>query len=110
MASTLTADEKRALANEAEKSLDHWVVKEVMAEYAGNMGFRLDGGLPAYGLRKVCGAVAVAARCHALGIDPDAMVATEDETAEAVGRLLRGVAEDGVPIMVVVDQEEGTGS
>lgn len=59
---------------------------------------------------KVCGAVAVAARCHALGIDPDAMVATEDETAEAVGRLLRGVAEDGVPIMVVVDQEEGTGS
>ena len=57
-------------ANEAERVLEHELVKDVMEEFAGNMKFSLSG-LPAYGLAKVVCYAAQVARAQALGIDPD---------------------------------------
>lgn len=94
-------DEKRAFANEAEKALAHPLVKGVMEEFADNMGFELKG-LPRYGLAKVAHYAASIARAQALGIDPEDLRSTPQETTEHQMRLAEKAIEAGVPTTIIV--------
>lgn len=96
----MTSEEKRAFANEAERVLDHPLVREVMQEFALNMGFTLDG-FPRYGLSKVAKYAATVARAQALGIDPDALRCTPSEANAEILRKAEIVAAAGKPVIVV---------
>ncbi len=103
----MNAIEKQAFADEAEKALDHALVRSVIREFADNMGFELEG-LPKYGIMKVAMYVATVARAQALGIDPDELRQTPQEaTAATIDRMLT-MMQAGVPIVVVdaVDEQE----
>ena len=100
MKTKLTGDEKNDLASAAYASIQHPVVRGAMEEFALNMRFELRG-LPEYGLEKVTQYAAIAARCEALGIDPDAMRMDDDEVAEHRAKLARAFLDDGKPVVVV---------
>jgi hypothetical protein len=90
------SDWKNVHANAAGKALDHDLVKDVIAEYAENMGFDPENGLPAYGVRKVAMYAAQVARAQALGFDPNLLRMTDEETnsdllALAAEAVLRGL-------------------
>jgi hypothetical protein len=68
----LTEAEKRVYATASDVAIEHPLVQDVMEEFAGNMGFKLEG-LPAYGLAKVAAYAAQVARAQALDVDPDAL-------------------------------------
>lgn len=99
------ADWKAHHANESEKALDHDLVKGVMEEFAGNMGFKLEG-LPAYGLTKVAMYAAQVARAQALGFDPELLRLTAEEAGEQQLRLAMIAAESGKPVYLI-ELEEG---
>lgn len=82
----MTNEEKYAHLGGAAAALEHEMVREVMQEYAGNMGFKLEG-LPAYGLRKVARYAATIAWCAAKGIDINELRATPEEYNEHALRL-----------------------
>jgi hypothetical protein len=96
---------KQHHANEAEKALRHPLVQSVMEEFAGNMGFRLEG-LPAYGMAKVASAAAQVARAQALGFDPVLLRLSSSEADEEVLRLARIAAERGVPVWTLPEPVE----
>jgi hypothetical protein len=84
-------------ANESGKALDHDLVREVMDEYAKNMGFELEG-LPRYGLMKVAMYAAQAARAQALGFDPDLLRMSDGEADEQMLQLAEAAALAGKPV------------
>ena len=100
----MTSDEKQAFANEAEKALDHPLVRDVIEEFADNMGFALEG-LPFYGIMKVAMYTATVARAQALGIDPDELRHTPEEADAAMLRKMHAAVDAGVPTMVVVTDD-----
>ena len=75
------SDWKLQHANEAEKALEHDLVKYVMEELLDNLG--LTGqALPAYGVRKVAIYAAQVARAQALGFDPELLRLSNEEVNE----------------------------
>lgn len=98
---------KHRHANESEKAVAHRLVQEVIAEFADNMGFALEG-LPRYGMHKVALYAAQVARAQALGFDPELLTLTDEEGLEAQLRLAEMAVEQGVPTtIVVVPEQEG---
>lgn len=89
-------------ADEAGKALDTRLVQEVMEEFAGNMGFKLDG-LPKYGLMKVAMYAAQVARAQALGFDPELLVMSDEEADQAGLALARSAVAAGKPTWVIRD-------
>ncbi len=93
-------DWKAVHANAANEALEHELVRQVMEEYAGNMGFKLDG-LPRYGLMKVASYAAQVARAQAFGFDPD-LLRPSDDLADRRGlALARKAVAMGKPVWVV---------
>ena len=97
----MTSDEKQAFANEAERALAHPLVRDVIEEFADNMGFDLEG-LPKYGMMKVAMYAATVARAQALGIDPNDLRHTPEEGDAAMARKMRAAVDAGVPTVAVV--------
>lgn len=84
----------------ADEALAHPLVVRVMDEFAGNMGFKLEG-LPAYGLAKVAHYAAMVGTALALRIDPNALRTTPVEDREEAERLLRKLHASGIPTHVM---------
>lgn len=96
----MTSNEKQAFANEAEKALDHALVKDVIEEQLGNLG-RTDDGLARYGLTKIAMYTASVARAQALGIDPDDLRHTPEEANASLLRTARAFVAAGKPALRV---------
>lgn len=94
--------ERKAIQADAGEAVEHPYVARVMAEFAMNMGFRLDG-LPEYGMKKVAAYAAIVGACIARGVDPKVLESTpESGLAEAIA-LVEALA--GKPVFVVVGDE-----
>lgn len=100
-----SGDWKNELANEASKALEHELVREVMQEFADNMGFKLEG-LPRYGLMKVASYTAQVARAQAVGIDPDELRYSDAEANAATQKQARLFVAAGKPVISV--EPDGT--
>jgi hypothetical protein len=81
-------------------ALDHELVRGVMAEFADNMGFKLEG-LPGYGMLKVAVYVAQVARAQALGFDPDLLRVSDEEAEAEQLALARAAVAAGKPTWVI---------
>lgn len=100
---SMTGDEKQAFANEAEKALEHPLVEEVIDELLFNLRLRgQQSSLPRYGIKKVAMYVATVARAQALGIDPDTLRMTNDESDEVQMRLVEAALGAGKPVIAVI--------
>jgi UDP-N-acetylmuramyl tripeptide synthase len=96
----MDTDEKQAFVNEAEQAYKHPLVKSVVQELLFNL--RAEGdALVSYGIHKVANAVAIVARCQALGIDPEELRMTDEEIATHMERMAQIALEAGKLIMVV---------
>lgn len=82
------------------RALQHPLVRDVMDEYADNMGFD-QKGLPWYGLSKVARYVAAVARAEALGFDPDLLRLSRDEANSAQMTLAAELVLRGVPTFIM---------
>jgi hypothetical protein len=104
------SDWKQDFANDAEKALDHAIVKETVDEYVDNMkhnyGVDLSKGLPYVGLSKVRMAVALVARAQALGMDPDLLRLSNDEANADIIAMARRFHEAGKPVFIVEVDEK----
>lgn len=93
---------KNTHANESYEAVKHPLVQRVIAEFAENMNFPLEG-LPRYGLEKIAMYAAQVARAQCLGFDPDLLRLTPDEynalAMERAAELVYG----GVPTFVIPD-------
>ncbi len=94
-------DWKNEHANAASHAWNHPMVTEVIKEYAANMGFDPDKGLPAYGALKIAMYAAQVARAQALGFDPELLRLTEDEANRAQMERAAAMVFAGVPTIVV---------
>jgi hypothetical protein len=92
---------KTAHANLSEEALHHPLVQDALREFAGNMGFDPDRGLPAYGLIKVAATAAQVARAQALGFAPDLLRLTPDESNRLLMERAAALVLAGVPVHVV---------
>lgn len=93
---------KKVHANEAEKALEHPLVKDVIAEFMDNVGIP-DEGLPHYGIRYV----ASVARAETLGFDPDLLRLTPEEAMSNQLRLAAEAALRGVPVRLIERDVDG---
>lgn len=98
-------------ANDAERALEHEMVKGVIDEFADNLRHNPDvaaggfySGLFCYGFRKCMSYVAQVARAQALGFDPDTLRMTPGEVTEAQINLARMAVEAGKPVHVIEDE------
>lgn len=91
---------KQHHADQSERVFDVQMMQDVMAEFAENMGFTLDG-LPKYGLMKVAGYAAQIARAQTLGIDPELLRMTPAETTSHQLWLAATAAFKGVPTYLI---------
>ena len=92
--------EKQALANEAEKALDHPLVKDAIEEALFNHKGK-EGDLLWYSFAKVAMYTASVARAQALGIDPDELRMTHEEVTSSMLRTARSFVEKGKPVLRV---------
>lgn len=96
--------EKRAHSVEAERALEHPLVRDVIAEQMANL--RLDGSaLERYALEKIAHYSATVGRAMALGIDPDELRLTAGEARSEAWRIASELVLRGMQT-VVVDEEE----
>jgi hypothetical protein len=93
------SDWKQQHANEAEKALDHALVKNVIEEQMQNLG--TDNALVRYGLTKIAMYAASVARAQALGIDPDELRHTPEEARASLQARARAAVGAGVPTLLV---------
>jgi hypothetical protein len=100
----MTPDEKQEFANEAEKALDHPLVQEVIEELFFNLNIN-NAGLPRMGIMKVGMYVATVARAHALGIDPDELRMTDEESDDFQLSLIQAMIGAGKPVVVITTGE-----
>ena len=99
-------DWRDRLVAEADKALEHQLVRDVMAELRENLGVS-DTGLPAYGIAKVAHYAAVVARAQAFGFDPDLLRLSNEEATSEQMRLAAELVLKGVPVhMIEVDGDE----
>ncbi len=101
----MTTDWKQDFANEAEQAVLHDLSQETIDELLVNL--KLDrNGLPYYGILKVCNIVAQVARAQALGIDPETLRMTSEESVAAFRNRMAVFVNAGLPVVgVVVDSE-----
>lgn len=99
------SDWKNHHRKEAEKVLESSLVTEVMEEFAGNMGFKLEG-LPGYGMKKIVSYVAQVARAQALGFDPNLLRLSDEEADEQILRVAKIASERGIPVWAIIEGEE----
>jgi len=97
---------RKAIANDAEASLDARLLTEAVEEFVDNMkrnyGIDLSQGLPNYGLMKCLAIASIVSRAAALGIDPEVLAFSRIDDlmrldSEAFGRILKA-AEKGEQI------------
>lgn len=98
-------DWRDKFVKDADEALAHPLVADVMREFADNMGFDPDKGLPSYGMHKVAHYVAIVTRAQALGIDPDLLRLTPTEANSEILRLAAEAALSGIPV-TTIDSEE----
>lgn len=91
-------DWKQQHANDAEKALDHDLVKDVIAEQMRNLG--TDSKLVEYGLHKIAMYTASVARAQALGFDPDLLRMSAEEANAAQLELAKAAVASGKPVWV----------
>jgi len=92
------SDWKQQHADAADAVFDAAMVRDVMEEFAANMGFQLDG-LPGYGLHKVVSYAAQVARAQALGFDPELLRLSDDEADAATLAVARAMVAAGKPVL-----------
>lgn len=100
----MSTDWREKFVKDADRALTHQLVDDVMREFADNMGFDPDKGLPSYGLHKVAHYVAIVTRAQALGIDPDLLRLTPTEANSEMLRLAAEAALSGIPVTVIKDE------
>ncbi len=101
----MTTDWKQDVANEAEQAVLHDLSQETIDELLDNLGTDRNG-LPYYGILKVCGIVAQVARAQAIGIDPDTLRMTDEESGAALRNRMQAFMDAGLPVVgVAVDSE-----
>ncbi len=93
------SDWKRVHADEAEKALEHELVKDVIDEQMFNLGTNDDW--VRYGFMKVAHYAASVARAQALGIDPDLLRLSPEEANSEVLRLAAEAVVDGIPTHLI---------
>lgn len=96
----MNTKEKDAFADEAFKALDHPLVESVVDELCFNLRVE-NKGLPRFGIRKVAHYAAIVARAHALGIDPEVLRMTDEESDEVMLDLVKAATEAGKPAIVL---------
>ena len=98
----MTSDEKQAFANEAEKALSHKLIEDVVDEALLNHNGNSERtGLLYYSLMKVAMYTATVARAQALGIDPDELRSTREESTKGMLRQARAFVAAGKPVLRV---------
>ncbi len=101
----MTTDWKQDFANEAEQAVLHDMTDRVIGELLDNLQTDRNG-LPYYGILKVCNIVAQVARAQALGIDPETLRMTSEESVAALQNRLQVFVDAGLPVVgVVVDSD-----
>ena len=91
------SDWKQAHANAADRTIEHPLMRAVMAELRANLGVS-DNSLPAYGIAKVAHYAAQVARAQALGFDPDLLRMSADEAHSEQLRLAAEATVLGIPV------------
>ena len=94
------SDWKNAHANEANRAIEHELVEDVIAELLDNLGIA-DGGLPAYGIRKVARYAAMVARAQALGFDPNLLRLSNSEATSEQLRIAAEAVRLGIPTHMI---------
>lgn len=102
---TTDDDWKQRFANDAEKALDHDLVKGVIDEQIGNLN-REGDSLARYGLTKIAMYAATVARAQALGIDPELLRLTSQEVTSNQLRLAAEATYRGVPTFMIEASED----
>jgi DNA-binding MurR/RpiR family transcriptional regulator len=96
-------DWKQDFANDAEKAINHDLVRFVVEEFIDNMSPSVDlsKGLPRYGLTKIMHYAAMVARAQAIGIDPETLrLDAKEATAEMIA-LAEHAHRLGKPVIVI---------
>lgn len=97
----MNLDEKKAIANDAEKYCVHPIVMDAVKEFAENM--RMELRFPfSYGLSKIANAVAQVAIAYERGIDPDDLRLSKDEKYESIMEHAQIVTEMGGEVLGVI--------
>ena len=94
------SDWKSLHANEADRAVGHELVEGVVAELLDNLGIA-DGGLPAYGIRKVAHYAAMVARAQALGFDPNLLRLSSKEATSEQLRVAAEAVRLGIPTHLI---------
>ena len=112
----MAEDWKRKHANDAEKALDHEIVKRALEEFEDNLRHNpavaakaFDSALFRYGFRKCLSYAVSVARAEALGVEPEALRMSPEEVTERQMELAKMAVEAGKPVWVVgADYGRGT--
>ena len=91
--------EKHPIYAAIDRAFDASEMKDVMAEYASNMGFELKG-LPAYGLRKVARYMAIVTFCELTDTSLFQFKGTPEEFARHQDRIMHACLDAGKPVIV----------
>ncbi len=96
----MTPDEKQALANEAEKALSHDLVTNAREEALRNHGGK-EGDLLWCSFAKVAMYTASVSRAQALGINPDELRLSSEESRASLQARARRSVELGKPTFLI---------